>query len=169
MKDYLTVATIVKPQGIRGEVKALTMTDSPEDLQAFTRVYIGGKCYKLLKVRPQGGNCAYLTLSGIADRNAAELLRGLAVEAARSDAPELPEGTYYIADVIGCAVVDDCGVAVGEVTDVTPARTDVYEVAKPDGKRLVFPAVEGLIADVNLKERKITVSAARLAEVALDE
>ncbi|MDE7380020.1 MAG: ribosome maturation factor RimM, partial [Clostridia bacterium] len=159
----------VKPQGIRGEVKVLTMTDFPEDLKAFNRVYIGGKCYKLLKVRPQGGNCAFITLSGIADRNAAELLRGLTVEAARSDAPELPEGTYYIADVIGCTVVDDKGETVGEVADVTPARTDVYEVAKPDGKRLVFPAVEGLIEEVDLENKRVTVNAARLSEVALDD
>ena len=62
MKDFLTIATIVKPQGIRGEVKVLALTDSPEDLQAFTRVYVGGKPCKILKVRAQNGNCAFLTL-----------------------------------------------------------------------------------------------------------
>ena len=54
MKDFLTIATIVKPQGIRGEVKVLALTDSPEDLQAFTRVYVGGKPCKILKsARPK--------------------------------------------------------------------------------------------------------------------
>lgn len=169
MKDYLTIATIVKPQGIRGEVKVLTMTDSPEDLQAFDRVYIGGNAYKMLKVRPQGGNCAFVTLSGIADRNAAELLRGLDILALREDAPALPEDTYYIADLIGCKVQDDTGAEIGAVESVTPAKTDIYEVAKGNGKKVVFPAVKGLITSVDLSARTVTVSAARFKEVALDE
>lgn len=168
MKDYLTIATIVKPQGIRGEVKVLTMTDCPEDLQAFDRVYIGGNAYKMLKVRPQGGNCAFVTLSGIADRNAAELLRGLNIDALREDAPALPDDTFYIADLIGCTVVDDAGADIGTVESVTPAKTDIYEVIKGNGKKVVFPAVKGLIADVDWSVRTITVSAARFKEVALD-
>lgn len=169
MKDYLTIATIVKPQGIRGEVKVLTMTDYPEDLQAFDRVYIGGNAYKMLKVRPQGGNCAFVTLSGVADRNAAELLRGLDIQALREDAPALPDDTFYIADLIGCTVVDDAGTEIGTVESVTPAKTDIYELKKGNGNKVVFPAVKGLITDVNLSERKITVGAARFKEVALDE
>ena len=169
MENYLTIAQIVKPQGIRGELKVLSMTDTPEDLKAFNRVYIGGNCYKLLKVRPQGGNCAFITVSGIADRNAAETLRGLTVEVSRADAPALPEDTYYIADVIGCTVKDEDGAIIGTVEEVTPARTDVYEVIKPDGKKVTFPAVKGLISDIDLNERTITVSRARFGEVALED
>lgn len=169
MKNYLTIAQIVKPQGIRGELKVLSMTDAPEDLQAFGSVYVGGKAYKMLKVRPQGGNCAFITLSGVADRNAAELLRGLAVEARREDAPALPEDTFYIADVIGCAVVDDGGALLGEVEDITPARTDVYEVKRVDGKKLTFPAVEGLIEDIDLISRTVKVNRERLKQVALED
>ena len=168
MTDYLTIATIVKPQGIRGEVKVLTMTDEPADLKAFDRVYVGGNAYKILKVRPQSGNCAFLTLSGIADRNAAETLRGLEIRVSRGDAPALPEDTYYIGDIIGCSVL--CGgEKLGEVEEITPARTDIYTVRKPDGKRLSFPAVGGLIEDVDLNARTVRVNGARLAEVALED
>lgn len=169
MKSFLTIATIVKPQGIRGEVKVLSMTDSPEDLKAFNRVYVGGKEYKILKVRPQGGNCAFVTLSGIFDRNAAELLRGQEITADRADAPELPEDTFYIADVIGCLVKDTNGAEIGAVEAITPARTDIYEVVSGDGRRITFPAVGGLITDVDLQARVVTVDADRLREVALDE
>lgn len=169
MKDYLTIAIIVKPQGIRGEVKVLTMTDSPEDLRGFDRVYIGGNAYKMLKVRPQGDNCAFVTLSGIADRNAAEFLRGKEITVLRGDAPALPDGTYYIADLIGCRVADDNGVEIGTVESVTPARTDIYEVVNKSGARVVFPAVKGLILDVDLEKRTVTLSASRYAEVSLGE
>ncbi len=168
MKNYLTIAQIVKPQGIRGEVKVIAMTDSPDDLNGFTRVYVGGNACKLLKVRPQGGNCAYLTLSGIADRNAAELLRGMEITALREDAPALPENTYYIQDIIGCKVVNDSD-EIGIVEDITPARTDVYTVVKSDGKKLVFPAVDGLIENIDLTARTVTVNEMRLGEVALED
>lgn len=167
MTDYLTIAQIVKPQGIRGEVKVIAMTDGPTDLQAFDRVYVGGNALKILKVRPAGGNCAYLTLSGIADRNAAETLRGQEVRVMRSDAPVLPEDTFYIADLIGCNIVDENGRVYGEVESITPARTDIYEVRTPEGKILTFPAVEGLISEIDAAARRVTVSASRLKEVAL--
>ncbi|MCM1545760.1 MAG: ribosome maturation factor RimM [Clostridiales bacterium] len=167
MENYLTIAQIVKPQGIRGELKVLAMTDFPEDLQSFVRVYVGGNAYKILKVRPAGGNCAFVTLSGIADRNAAETLRGLDITALREDAPALPEDTYYIADIIGCTVVDEKGRIYGEVTSITPARTDIYELETPNGKALTFPAVQGLITDIDVAARRVTVVGARMKEVAL--
>lgn len=169
MKNTLTVAKILKPQGVRGEIKVMTYTDSPADLQALDRVYIGGNCYKVLKVRPQPGDCAFITLASIADRNAAEPLRGLDVEVEREDIPALPEGTYYIADVIGCKVLTEEGEDLGVVTEITPARTDVYEYEKPDGKKVVFAAVDGVIISTDIQRKTLVVDKSRLAEVAIDD
>ena len=165
----LTVAKILKPQGIRGEIKVMTYTDSPDDLNAFDRVYIGGNAYKLLKVRPQAGDCAFITLSGIADRNAAELLRGLDVEVDREEIPALPEGTFYIADVIGCKIKSGDGEELGEIISITPARTDIYEYEKSDGKKVSFAAVDGVILSTDIAARVVTVDKQRLAEVAIDD
>ena len=168
MEEWLTVAKIVKPQGIRGEVKVITLTDYPEDIQAFGRVYIDGKCHKVLKVRPLAGDSAIVALSGIADRNAAELLRGKELLAAREDAPELPENTFYIVDVIGCRAVTEEGKPLGTVTDITPARTDIYEVTEDDGKKFAFVAADGVILNVDVAAKVVTVSGKRLQEVAVD-
>ena len=165
----LTVAKILKPQGIRGEIKVMTFTDSPADLNAFDKVYIGGNCFKMLKVRPQSGDTAFITLSGIADRNAAETLRGMDVNVDREEIPALPEGTYYIADVVGCRIVTAEGEELGEIISITPARTDIYEYAKPDGKAVSFAAVEGVILSTDVEAKVVTVDKARLAEVAIDE
>ncbi len=168
MQEWLTVAKIVKPQGIRGEVKVLTLTDFPEDLANFGKVYIDGACHKILKVRPCGGDSAIVALSGIADRNAAELLRGKELKVAREDAPALPEDTYYIVDVIGCKTVTEEGESLGTVTDITPARTDIYEVTGDDGKKFFFVAADGVILSVDIAAKVITVSGKRLQEVAVD-
>lgn len=167
MKEFLTVAKIVKPQGIRGEIKVLSLTDSVEDLVELTKAYIGGNPYKILNVRPCGGDCAIVALGGVFDRNAAELLRGLDLTVKRSEAPALPEGRYYIADVIGCKVVVG-EKEIGMVLSITPARTDVYEVEKLDGSHLIFAAAEGVVENIDVEEGVVTLNEKRLAEVGFD-
>ena len=104
--QYLTIAAVLKPQGIRGEVKVKVYLDDSSALSKIPRVFISGAEYALMNVRAQG-EFAYLTLRGVADRNAAELLRGKDVEALKSECPPLPEGRYYIGDIEGCRVVTD--------------------------------------------------------------
>ncbi len=165
MEKTLNVATVLKPQGIRGEIKVKTLTDSAEDMRAFARVFIDGAEYKVLSVRP-AGDCAYLTLRGIADRNAAELLRGKDVIVLREDAPELPQDTFYLVDILGCEVVTEKGKTLGTICDITPAKTDIYVIEK-DGGRITFVAAEGVIEDIDVEAKRVTVNKKRFDEVAL--
>ena len=163
--DRITVAIVLKPQGIRGEVKVKALTDTAEELTAFKSVLIDGVDYSVLSVRAQG-EFAYLGLKGIADRNGAELLRGKNIEVYREDMPELPEGTYYIGDLIGCEVVNERGDILGTVVDVTPAKTDIFTI-KRDTKTIMFPAADGVISEVDEENRKITVNNKRFKEVSI--
>ncbi|HBN12235.1 MAG TPA: 16S rRNA processing protein RimM [Clostridiales bacterium] len=165
MHDKLTVATVLKPQGIRGEVKVKALTDSAEDLKGLKKLFIDGVEYPVLSVRAQG-DFAYMGLKGVADRNAAELLRGKDMLAERSEMPELPDGRYYIVDLIGCEVVTERGDFIGEVTEVTPAKTDIYTL-DAGGKSITFVAADGVITEVDVAARKITVNEKRFREVSL--
>ncbi len=164
MQEKLVIATILKPQGILGEIKVKALTDSSEDLKGFKKILIDGVEYSVLSVRAQG-DFAYLGLKGIADRNAAELLRGKDIEVFRADIPALPEGRYYIVDLIGCSVITGRGDVLGEVVDVTPAKTDIYVVSNAAGKQITFAAADGVITDIDVQARKITVNAKRFKEV----
>ena len=62
----LTVGLIVKPQGIRGELKVKPYTDDAEVFRALKSVYIDGIEYRVLNVRT-GGGAAYLGLRGVPD------------------------------------------------------------------------------------------------------
>ena len=165
LNGFLTVATVLKPQGIRGEIKVKALTDTAEDLKAFKKVIVDGVEYSVLSVRAQG-EFAYLTLKGIADRNAAELLRGKDISVNRADVPSLPEGRYYIVDLIGCIVADERGNILGEIISVTPAKTDIF-ILERDGKEITFVAADGVISDVDIDAKKITVNAKRFKEVSL--
>ena len=167
MKDTIVIAEVLKPQGIRGELKVRPLLDAPADIRRFKKVYIGGKEYKVLSARTDA-QAAYLALAGVADRNAAELLRGAEVEGLRADAPALAEGRYYIVDLIGCVVVTEGGKRLGEIADILPAHTDIF-VLKEGEKEYMFPAAEGVILDVDVENRKVVLSAARFAQVAVEQ
>lgn len=165
MTDTLTVGVVLKPQGIRGELKVKPYTDTAEDFAAFRRVFLDGEEYKVLSVRT-GGGAVFLGLRGVADRNAAELLRGKEVVIPRSEAPEPEEGRYYVADLLGCDIVTEGGKVLGKLKDVRQASTDVYTLF--DGSRdILFPVADGIVVAVDVENGTITVNEKRFYEVAV--
>lgn len=126
---------------------------------------MGGEEYSLMSVRAQG-EFAYVVLRGIADRNAAELLRGKEIEVYHSELPEPPDGRYYIADLIGCEVVTASGEVLGTVSSVTPAKTDIYTLQTLKGE-VSFAAADGVIESVDVDKKQITVNKKRFKEVSV--
>lgn len=165
MTDLLNVATILKPQGIRGEVKVKPLTDTSADLKNFKKILIDGVEYAVLNARGVG-EYAFLTLRGIADRNTAETLRGKQVMVRREDAPELPQDTFYVVDVLGCDLLYETGEKIGEIVDITPAKTDIY-TALIGGKNVPFVAVKGVIEDIDVQNKKMVVNKQKFMQVAL--
>ena len=144
--DRLIIGEVLKPQGIRGELKIKTFTDEPADVKAFGTVYIDNVAYKILSFRVGPDGAAYVGLRGIPDRNAAELFRGKKIEGAREDAPALKDGQYYIVDILGLSCETQEGEFLGTVKDVSILSTDVYTLEK-DGKNILLS-----------RERQITVA-----------
>jgi 16S rRNA processing protein RimM len=164
--ERLVIGEVLKPQGIRGEIKVKTFTDSPEDVKEFGVVYIDDKEYKILSFRVGTDGAAYLGLRGVPDRNAAELLRGKKLEGDRSDAPELEEGQYYIVDIIGLSCETEDGETLGVVKSIANLSSDVYTIEKA-GKSILFPAVKGVIVKVDLENKKLIVNKRVFDEIAV--
>ena len=164
--ERLIIAEILKPQGIRGELKIKTFTDYPEDVKAFKTLYIDGVAYKILSFRVGTDGFAYVGLRGIPDRNAAELFRGKTVEGAREDAPALDEGQYYIVDILGLSCETEDGEVLGVVTDISNLASDIYTIEKA-GKKILFPAVKGVIKKVDIHGKKLIVDKTVFDEIAV--
>lgn len=162
----LIIAEVLKPQGIRGEIKVKTFTDAPENVKAFKTVYIDGNPYKILSFRVGGDGAAYLGLRGVPDRNAAELLRGKTIEGERDDGPILDEGQYYIVDILGLSCQTEEGEELGVVTDISNFSSDIYTIEKA-GKKILFPAVKGVIKRVDLENKKLVVDKKIFDEIAV--
>ncbi|MDE6411465.1 MAG: ribosome maturation factor RimM [Clostridia bacterium] len=161
----LVIGKILKPQGIRGEVKVLPYTDGAEIFCDLKRVFIDGAEYKILNARA-GEGLAYLALRGVPDRNAAELLRDKELTLPRDEAPEPEEGSYYIADLLESEIVTDTGKVLGILKDIRQAATDIYTLQTESGE-VLFPAAKGVVLSIDIQNKKMTVSEKRFKEVAV--
>ena len=77
---------------------------------------------------------------GVADRTAAEALRGTALTVSRDDLPPLADGEYYYADLVGLPALSTNGELLGHVVAVENfGAGDVIEIERPTGKRFMVP------------------------------
>lgn len=171
-QQYLLLGEIVRPQGIRGEVKVKHYTDDPERFYDLETVFLKhGDTYKpaeVLKARVQGDD-VYLTLEGVEDRNEAEKLRGVQLWVDRDNAVELGEDDVFIADILGAKAYDTKGNEVGVLKDVlTPGGVDVFVFKTPKGT-LMMPALKTVLLELNAEEGRIVLDENKLEEVALYE
>ena len=172
-QEYLQIGEIVKPQGIRGEVKLRAMTSDMSRYARLETVYLkeGGKYVprKVLKGRSYDG-FAFLQLEGVTDRNQAELLRGREVYVDREHAVELDEDENFVDELIGLTAVDTQGNEIGELVDVLTPNSicDVYVFDTPRGEMMI-PALKRVVVEVDLDEEKIVLDEKVLPEVAVWE
>ena len=143
----VTLAAIAGAHGIGGEVKLKLFAESVESLSRHEAVQVGGRHLTLKNVKPGGGG-AIARFAEIADRSAAEKLRGQLVTVPRSALPPLEEGEYYHADLIGLPCQSAEGVPLGTVLAVENfGAGDIVEIETPDGRRTMVPFREG-VADL---------------------
>ncbi|GGB86128.1 16S rRNA-processing protein RimM [Knoellia flava TL1] len=167
--DSLLVARVGKPHGLRGEVTVQTHTDDPEGR------YVPGTVFATEAAAGTGVPRA-LTLASarkhretwllgfeeIPDRTGAESLRGTRL---LLDPEELDEDTdddegWYEHDLVGLAVVDPSGAALGEVTGlVVGAAQDLLEVRLTCGREALVPFVEAIVTSVDVEGGHVVVDA----------
>ncbi len=134
----VTLAAIIGAHGISGEVRLKLFGEGVDSLRRFRAFNDSG--LTLLKLKDDGKGGAIARFAEVADRNAAEALRGTALTVARSELPSLPEGEYYHADLIGLAAVSDAGDPLGTVLAVENyGAGDVLEIERPGGKKFMVP------------------------------
>lgn len=169
---YLLLGEIVRPQGIRGEVKLKHYTDDPERFLELETVYRQeGENYVPMTVTGARvhKDDVYLTLKGVEDRNDAEKLRGLKLWIDRAHARELGQDEVFIADILGAKAYDTKGTELGALKEVlTPGSVDVFVFDTPKGT-LMVPALKTVLLTLDAENGRIVLDENRLSEVALYE
>jgi len=133
----ITLAVIIGAHGIAGEVRLKLFAEDVAGLKQHGSFNDGSLTLKSVR---SGNNGAIARFAEIADRNAAEAMRGTELAVPRSALPPLEPGEYYHADVIGLPCVDLAGAAIGTVVAIENfGAGDVIEIERPDGKRAMAP------------------------------
>jgi 16S rRNA processing protein RimM len=155
---YLIIGRVLKPWGVRGEVKIEVLTGFPERFASLRQVFIGddAKLFSVDRARLHG-KAALLKFKGIDSPADAETLRDQLVQVALEDAVKLPKGKLYLYQLIGLSVVTTEGNALGEITDVLDTgANDVYVVH--DGTReILIPAIEDVVKQIDLERREVKI------------
>lgn len=167
MEKYLKIGVVVKPQGIKGELKVIPYTDDISRFKKLKHVVIDGQTYNVTGAKI-GVDAVFLSIFGVGDRNTAETFRNKELFVERKDAIIPSENSYFIVDIIGSTVMNENGEKVGVVTDVTNAKTDIFTL-DCSGKIMRFPFLKDLLVKVEVENKLIVVNSKRLGEVACYE
>lgn len=154
----LEIGKIVNTHALRGEVKVMPWCDDPAILCEIEYVLIDDKKFEIERSRIQK-NAVIMKLSGIDDINAAESYRNKVLTVPREELGELPSGTYYICDLLGCEVETDKKVVLGKIDDVIKTGSnDVYSVKDSSGKTILIPVIDDVIKTVDIENRQIVIT-----------
>jgi 16S rRNA processing protein RimM len=160
------IGKIVKAHGIRGELKVQPYSDFPERVGLLTRVYLdaGGadKAYQVLKASVHG-RFWLISLEGVNNPEQAEQLSGTLVKIPLAERIPLPEGTYYLDELIGLDVYTVEGQLLGCLSEVLQTGSnDVYVVSSGEpgkgAKQILIPALRSVVVHLDPQQKRMEVA-----------
>lgn len=156
---FLVIGRIVRPHGIRGEVRVEVHTDRPERFQWLEQVYLGETHPRPVAVESarRHKNQVLLKLAGYDDRNAAESLRSEWLQVPEAEALPLEEGEYYLYQLVGLAVYTDEGAFLGELQEVLETKANNIFVIHGDQGEILLPDTEEVIQEIDFENGRMTI------------
>ena len=157
-KEFLEAGKIVNTHGIRGEVKIMPYTDSPELLAEFDRLFLGKAHTEVIIERSRVfKNTVIAKIEGVDTPEEAEKLRNKLLYMHRDDL-ELDENTYFIQDLIGMEVRDaDSGQVYGKIADVMQTGANDVYVVKGDDREYLVPAIGDVVVSTDIDADIMTI------------
>ena len=157
------MGAVVAAHGIKGEVRIKTFTASPDALMAYGPLATGGgRVLRITSLKSGKGDEAIVRFEGIADRTAAERLKGEQLSVSRDALPEPDAGEFYHADLVGLRVEDASGKALGNVKAVHNfGAGDIIEVAGANGATELVPFNTLTIREIDVANGRIVIEPPR--------
>lgn len=162
MKEYLELGQIVNVKGLKGEVKLNSFAEDNSVFETLSKIFLKRKNEMIEKQIEKVGyhkNQVILKFKGCDSVDEAEKLRNTYLFVKREDLGKLPEGVYYIADLIGLEVYTDQNEFLGKVDDIysVAGANDIYVVKDEMGKTKLLPGIPDVILKIDIENAKIIV------------
>ncbi len=159
LQQYLEVGKVTNVHGLMGEVRVQPWADSPEFLCKFKTLYVDKTHWPIEVERARvHKNMVILKFRGVTDVPSALAMRNAILYIDRADA-NLPEGSFFLADIYGLEVRDaQSGAVLGKIADVLTLPANNVYVVKGGERELMIPAVPQFIAETNIEQGYIRVN-----------
>ena len=147
-------------------MKIKPFTEAPQDVAAYGPVADeAGKRWFELDLREVRGGLVVAVLDGVADRNAAEALKGLRLYVSRDALPPADDDEFYHADLLGLEAVmtdgvgPESGKTIGTVRAIIPAgMTEVLEIDRgPGTDTLLVPFTRAAVPEIDIKAGRLVI------------
>ncbi len=170
---YFTVGYVLKPQGLKGEVKVKPLTDTLDRFDEMNQVFLKEqdglfKSVKILNRRYMKG-WVILLLEGFNNKELVECLRGKSLWIPRSMAKPLAKDNYFIADLIGCKVESTERNSLGVISEVIKTGSNDVFVVSNEGHDILVPALKKIVIQVDIDLGRIVIDSNEFKELVYDE
>jgi 16S rRNA processing protein RimM len=161
--DLIAVGQIVKPFGIRGEVRVRPLSDVPGRFEGLKQVMLvapSGQPVTTVVTRVRENRGWYvLGLEALSTPEEAARFRGGFIKIPRDQAPPLPDGQYYEFDLVGMTVSDETGRTLGILEEVLETGSNPVFVVTRAGRELLIPGTKAVVASVDVRSKTMRVRA----------
>jgi 16S rRNA processing protein RimM len=156
--DTMVIGEIAGSFGVRGELKVQPLTDFPERFDDLSEILVGPerRPYRVERARRHSGRYI-LKLTGVDTPEAVDSLRGAELAVPRDQAIPLPEGHFYLEDIIGATVLDERGEEIGSIRDVLRTGSNEVFVVRGNGGERLIPVIADAIESLDVGNGRVVV------------
>lgn len=156
----IVLGVVIGAQGLRGEVKVKTLTETPERLSVYGPLRTeDGRTLEIAAVRVVKAGLAIVQFKGIDDRSTAESLASAKLLVGRAALPATEKDEFYQADLVGLRALDAEGRVIGAVSAIHNfGAGDVIELSRTEGGTLLLPFTRETVPTIDLAEKFVVVA-----------
>jgi 16S rRNA processing protein RimM len=154
------LARVLKPHGIRGELKVLPYGETLGEMEAGEKLFSieGSEQRQLTLLRMRTQKRVWIAqFAELESIDQARVLAGKDLFVGKDRLPRLPEGEYYHFQLIGLSVVTKEGAPLGTLSSIFQTGSNDVYVVETGGKELLVPAIEDVVCEVDLENGKLIV------------
>ncbi|MBE6082469.1 ribosome maturation factor RimM [Acidilutibacter cellobiosedens] len=158
--EWIQIGKIINTHGIKGEVRVYPLTDYVERFEELKEIYVGEAKLKLhISSVSYKKGIPILKFKEYDNINDVIKYKNEYIYIDEKNRVELPEGHYFIYEIIGCDVYDNFQNIIGKVKDVLQlSSNDVYVVKDKDSdKEYLIPAIKDVVKAVDIKNKRIII------------
>lgn len=157
---FMTIGRVIKPHGVRGEVRVLPLTDLPKRFEWLESVFVGNETPRKIDVEGVRFHQDYilLKLAGVSTRDDADALRDHLLQVLEEDAIPLEAGEYFLYQAIGLEVLTVDGEYIGRVREILETGANNVFVIDGAAGEVLIPDIPDVIREVNIASGQLIIS-----------